>query len=127
MAYDNLVHCNSFNATAALPDTSNFIFVKLDPANAGNVVVCTAGALAAGVIQEGTPSGAGDPVPVCTPGSVTKLLVSQTVTPGQFVSSDANGNGVPATSGASYLGQVIQGATAGFLAVILFQPAGTTP
>jgi hypothetical protein len=119
MAWDN-VQCNSFNATNALPDSSNFIFVEID--TNGGAVVCTQGGLAAGVIQEGAL--AGDPVPVCKVGSITKVLCSATVTPGQFVSSDANGNAVPATSGAHFLAQVIQGAGAGFLAVILFQPSG---
>ena len=122
MAYDNLVHCNSFNSTNLITDANNFIFVEIDAANAGGVIVCTQGGLAAGVIQEG--AAAGDPIPVCTPGSVTKVLCSSTVTQGQFVASDANGNAVPATSGTHFLGQVIQGATAGFLAVILFQPSG---
>ena len=120
MAWDN-VQCNSFNATNVIPDTANFTFMELD--TNGNVITCTQGGLAVGVVQEGATT-AGDPVPVCKVGTITKVLCSATVTPSQFVSSDANGNAVPATSGAHFLGQVIQGATAGFLAVILFQPSG---
>jgi len=119
MAWDN-VQCNTFNAGVALPDSSNFIFAELD--SNGNVIPATQGALAVGVIQEGALLS--DPVPVCKVGSITKVLCSATVTPGQFVASDASGNAVPATSGAHFLGQVIQGATAGFIAVILFSPSG---
>jgi len=120
MAFDN-VRCNSFNATLAIPDTSNFIFVELD--TNGGAVVATQGALAIGVIQQGAL--AGDPVPVCVPGSITKVLCSATITPGQFVSSDANGNAVPAASGTHFLGQAITAGAAGSLAVILFQPSGS--
>ena len=118
MAYDNLGVCNSFNATSAILDTANFSFVMLD--TNGGAVLATQGADAIGVVQEG--GSAGDPVPVCRPGAITKVLCGATVTPSQFVASDANGKAVPATSGAHFLGQVVQGATAGFLAVIIFQP-----
>lgn len=119
MAFDN-VRCNSFNATLAIADSANFSFVNLD--NLGGAVIATQGAEAIGVIQEG--GLAGDPVPVCMPGSITKVLCGATVTPGQYVSSDATGRAVPATSGAHFLGQVVQGATVNTLAVILFQPIG---
>jgi hypothetical protein len=119
MAWDNEVNL-SYNATLAIPDTANFTFMELD--TNGGAVTCTQGGLAIGVCQEG--ASAGDPIPVCKVGSITKVLCSATVTPSQFVASDAAGNAVPATSGAHFLGQVVQGATAGFLAVILFQPSG---
>lgn len=119
MAFDN-VRCNSFNATLAIADTANFSFVNID--NAGGVVIATQGAEAIGVIQEG--GLAGDPVPVCMPGSITKVLCGATVTSGQYVAADASGRAVPATSGAHFLGQVVQGATVNTLAVILFQPIG---
>lgn len=119
MAWDNELNL-SYNATVAVLDSANFTFMELD--TNGGVITCTQGGVAVGVCQEGAT--AGSPIPVCKVGSQTKVLCSNTVTPGQFVSSDANGNAVPATSGAHFLGQVIQGATAGFLAVILFQPSG---
>ncbi len=118
MAYDNLGVLNSFNATAAIADTANFSFVTLD--TLGGVVIASQGADAIGVIQEGAL--AGDPVPVCRPGAMTKVLAGATLTPSQFVASDATGRAVPATSGAHFLGQVIQGANVNQLAVILFQP-----
>ncbi len=125
MAWDNLVKCNSFNATVAIPDTANFSFVILDTTSGeSGVVVATQGSAAIGVIQEGATT-AGDPVPVCTPGSITKVLSGAALTDGQYVSADASGRAVPATSGAHYLGQVVQGvAAANQLAVILFQPLG---
>lgn len=118
MAWDNLGVCNSFNATSAIPDTANFSFVKLD--TSGGAVICTQGDEAIGVVQEG--GLAGDPVPVCRPGAMTKVLCGATVTPGQYVSSDSTGRAVAATSGAHFLGQVVQGASVNTLAVILFQP-----
>ena len=119
MAWDN-VRCNSFNATSAIADTANFSFVILD--TSGGAVIATQGSEAIGVIQEG--GLAGDPVPVCVPGSITKVLCGATVTAGQYVASDATGRAVPATSGAHYLGQVIQAGALNTLAVILFQPIG---
>lgn len=120
MAFDN-VRCNSFNAiNVGFTQAQQFIFVELD--TSGGIIPATQGALAIGVLQDTPPQG--DPGAVCMPGNVTKVLCSATVTAGQFVSSDANGNAVPATSGAHFLGQAIQGAGAGSLAVILFQPSG---
>jgi hypothetical protein len=119
MAWDS-VRCNSFNATAAITDANNFTFAILD--TSGGAVTATQGSEAIGVIQEGAL--AGDPIPVCVPGNITKVLCGATVTPGQYVASDSLGRAVPATSGAHFLGQVISGAGLGFLAVILFQPIG---
>ncbi len=118
MAFENLGVLNSFNATAAIADTANFSFVSLD-AN-GGVVIATQGADSVGVIQEGAL--AGDPIPVCRPGAITKVLCGGTITPGQNVASDATGRAVAATSGTHFLGQCIQGAQVNQLAVILFQP-----
>ena len=119
MAWDN-VRNNSFNATSAIPDSANFSFVTID--TSGGAVIASQGAEAIGVIQEGAL--AGDPVPVCVPGSITKVLCGGTVTAGQYVASDSLGRAVAATSGAHYLGSVIQGAGLNQLAVILFQPLG---
>lgn len=120
MAFDNLAHVNSFVSTNAL--TSQFIFVQIDSSNANSVVLPSAGGNAVGVTQD-TPS-AGDPTAVCASGSVTKVLCSASISIGQDIATDANGNAVPATSGAYVLGTAITVGTNGFLCDMLFQPKG---
>jgi Uncharacterized conserved protein (DUF2190) len=120
MAFDNLVQTNSFNSTNTL--ANQFVFVTVDPANSNSVILPTAGGYAIGVTQD-TPS-AGDPTAVCTIGSVTKVLCSASISVGQDVSTDANGNAIPAVSADYVLGTCIEAGTNGFLAVIIYQPRG---
>ncbi|MGB9690034.1 hypothetical protein [Thermogutta sp.] len=70
-----------------------------------------------GLISASYAAEAGQPVRVAGVGSVTMLEVGATVTPGQYLKSDANGRGVPiATTGTviqNYGAIALQGGTTG--------------
>ena len=75
------------------------------------------------MIQD-TPN-AGDPTAICYPGDITKCLCgASAISIGQDVSTDANGNAIPAASGLRVLGTALSLGSPGFLFELLFQPKG---
>lgn len=117
MAFD-LLRVKSLKATIAIP--VQFVFVNID--TNGGIVLPSAGGYAIGVCQD-TPL-AGDPAGVCYPGDITKVLASATITAGQDVSTDANGNAIAAVSADYVLGTALTAGANGFLMDIIYQPKG---
>lgn len=112
----------SFVAGANLAAT-HYRFVK-NHTTAGQVVLCTAGDAAIGVVQEGAASGAA--VAVMRPPGRSKVTVGSTITAGQALASGSNGTAVPATGGAKVVGWAEgAGATSGLVTVTLAGYGGT--
>jgi hypothetical protein len=129
MAYD-LVRTKSIvsaiNCQPSIPTQGSplqYIFVALN--SSGQLVKPNPYGYSIGVLQN-TPA-IGDPGAVCYPGDLTKVLAGVGgLAAGQYVSTDQNGYGIGAVSGAAMLGQCVIAAAQGGLAVILYQP-GVTP
>ena len=70
-------------------------------------------------IAQGESSAAGDHIALITSGHA-EIELGDTITPGQYASSDNVGRAVPATSGEKVLGRMIKGGAVGNTGQILF-------
>lgn len=118
MAYE-LVRTKSLKSAVAF---SQFVFMQVDSSGLANLPV--AGGYSHGVIQDKPQIG--DPTAICFPGDITKVLANGTIALGGLVSTDQNGNAVPATPGTVVLGIALTAGAAGYLMDIIYQPGSTT-
>lgn len=108
-------------AAADFPATAQWTLGKL---NASEQVVPAVAGDGGFVIEE--TANTGQPVTIALEGT-TKVKVGAAVTPGQFLTSDASGQAVPATVGQKLCGQAIgAGSAAGSLVEMLIVH-GTAP
>lgn len=99
---------------------AQFKFVKLT--GDGTIGLAGDGEAAIGVLQN--KPNTNEAATVWGAGSVTKLVVGETLVAGDKVASDASGEGATATTGESVRGQCLEGAAIGSLATVYVEYDG---
>jgi hypothetical protein len=114
-AFEQFGVLQSFEAGADL-SAAQYRFVTID--SSGKAVLANATSVVIGVLQNDPKQG--QMATVFIGNGLTPVRAGGTLTIGQKVTGDANGQAVAATTGQQGLGIVVKGASAGELATILF-------